>query len=104
MAWKCAICLLVFTLTLRTLLQHINRNHAASPNFHIICGINQCPREYTRFHSFYKHVRKTHYELWNLTTAEAEKLTGSITIQTNCTPVADDVSLENFDENEVSLF
>lgn len=63
--WRCAICLVFISLTVRELLSHINLSHGNSPNFQIICGINNCPMRYRRYHSFYKHVRYIHSEFYD---------------------------------------
>lgn len=60
MLWKCGFCENNEFLTLRELLQHINRQHGSNTSFHIFCGIDECPRGYSVYSSFYKHVRKAH--------------------------------------------
>ena len=40
--------------------------HAHDPNFHTICGIEECPRTYTNFYSFKKHLYRKHREVLNL--------------------------------------
>lgn len=65
--WKCALCMVVLTLTLRAMLIHIRMTHGTSPNFDLICGIEGCPRQYRIFDSFYKHVKRTHGHLYEET-------------------------------------
>lgn len=47
-------------LTLRQLLSHINTMHSRSPDFRVVCGIDDCPSEYRVYNSFYYHVKRTH--------------------------------------------
>lgn len=60
MLWKCGICELQEFLSLRELMQHINRQHGSMMPFHIFCGINNCPQGYSSYSAFYKHVRSKH--------------------------------------------
>lgn len=60
MLWKCGVCEKYEVLSLRELLQHINRQHGSNPAFHVFCGIDSCPRGYATYPAFYKHVRKEH--------------------------------------------
>lgn len=65
MAWRCAICLLVLTLTLKDLLSHINRSHSQDPSFHVVCSINGCPTTFRKYNSFYRHVIRNHPAEYN---------------------------------------
>ena len=41
-------------------MQHIRECHAYSPAFTITCGLNGCPRKFTKFPSFRTHVYEWH--------------------------------------------
>ncbi len=41
-------------------MQHIREFHAYSPAFTITCGLNGCPRTFTKFSSFRSHVYDWH--------------------------------------------
>ncbi|KAM6992383.1 uncharacterized protein LKV04_008441 [Tautogolabrus adspersus] len=60
MVWRCAICLIFVTFTLKLLLSHINRMHSRSPDFRLPCGIDGCTEEYRVYNSFYHHVKRRH--------------------------------------------
>ncbi len=46
--------------SLRLLLNHMRRSHASDPNFHVLCGLDDCPRTYKRFISFRNHLIRKH--------------------------------------------
>lgn len=39
---------------------HMYEVHSQQPNFHVSCGIENCPNSYRIYHSFYKHVLRHH--------------------------------------------
>jgi len=39
---------------------HIGSVHAHGANFHVTCGLQGCPRTYTNFHSYKKHMYSRH--------------------------------------------
>lgn len=47
-------------LTLKMLVRHISVEHAAMPNFKVICGVDGCPDQYKKMNSFRKHLRLSH--------------------------------------------
>lgn len=59
MIWRCVICLVFITFSLKHLLSHINRMHSRSPDFRLLCGIDGCTEEYGVYNSFY-HVKRRH--------------------------------------------
>ncbi|KAF1379033.1 hypothetical protein PFLUV_G00196990 [Perca fluviatilis] len=60
MLWRCVICLVFLTFSLKQLLSHINRMHSRSPDFRLLCGIDGCTEEYRVYNSFYHHVKRRH--------------------------------------------
>lgn len=60
MVWRCSICTVFTTFSLKLLLSHINRLHSRSPDFRILCGIDGCSEDYRVYNSFYHHVKRRH--------------------------------------------
>ena len=52
MVYRCSMCVGYLTVSLTELLDHLRRSHSNDPNFHVLCGINGCPRTYKRVVSF----------------------------------------------------
>ena len=44
-------------------LRHLGAVHAFDPNLSITCGIAGCPRIYSNFHSYKKHIYRSHSEV-----------------------------------------
>ena len=60
-------------LTLKKLLSHINSLHSRSPDFRVVCGIDDCPSEYRVYNSYYYHIKRTHaHHLLQVDGAEEE--------------------------------
>lgn len=47
---------------METILRHIGTVHAHDPNFYLQCVVDGCPRTYTNYSSFRKHLRLKHCE------------------------------------------
>lgn len=47
---------------MEAVLRHIGNIHAHQAGFKAVCGINGCPRSYTNFSSFRKHLYRNHSE------------------------------------------
>lgn len=62
MIWRCVICFVFVALTLKSLLSHINSAHSRSPDFHVVCGIDGCSKEYRVYNSLWYHIRRNHRE------------------------------------------
>ncbi|XP_056285082.1 uncharacterized protein LOC130203183 [Pseudoliparis swirei] len=60
MLWRCFICCVFISFSLKLLLSHINRQHSRSPDFRLLCGIDGCTEEYRVYNSFYHHVKRRH--------------------------------------------
>jgi hypothetical protein len=58
--YKCNFCYGFTTAELDRLLNHVGRCHSAEPNFHAVCGLDDCTRTYTSYHAYRNHVRKHH--------------------------------------------
>ena len=46
---------------MNAVLRHIGAIHAHEPGFHVVCGIKGCPRTYTNYYSYRKHLRRKHH-------------------------------------------
>ncbi|XP_034095703.1 uncharacterized protein LOC117562044 isoform X2 [Gymnodraco acuticeps] len=62
MLWRCVICCVFITFSLKLLLSHINRLHSRSSDFRLLCGIDGCTEEYRVYNSFYHHVKRRHFQ------------------------------------------
>ena len=63
MVYKCNLCSFdegFKTDSVTRLLNHIGRCHRADPDFHIVCGIEDCTRTFRNYNAYRKHVRKKH--------------------------------------------
>ena len=61
-SWRCPLCSYFAAPSLKGTMRHIGSVHAHESNFHVICGIQGCPRSYTNFHTFKKHMYQKHRE------------------------------------------
>ena len=69
--WKCTLCAFFIGITLRVLMNHYYTVHGNQAKFFVRCGVNDCLATFTRYHSFYKHVRKKHRNEYEGTLVEA---------------------------------
>lgn len=60
MVYRCIMCTGYVTLSLRELLDHTRRSHSNDPSFHVLCGLDGCPRTYKKFLSFRNHIIRKH--------------------------------------------
>lgn len=65
MVYRCNLCIGYLSVSLRELLHHMRRTHSSDPNFHMVCGLEGCPRTYKRFSSFRNHVMRKHSLMYN---------------------------------------
>lgn len=56
----CWICYRFAAPTLKAVIRHIGSVHSFDPGFRICCGIQECPRIYTNWNSFRKHLYRKH--------------------------------------------
>ncbi len=68
--WECRICNCFHSLSLRTLLSHYNKVHGNEPNFRVVCNVDDCPAIFTKYNSLYKHVKRCHGDIYNVTMEE----------------------------------
>ena len=68
--WECSICNCFHSLLLRTLLSHYNKVHANEPNFRVVCNVDDCPAIFSKYNSLYKHVKRHHGDIYNVTVGE----------------------------------
>lgn len=58
--FTCSMCYHYTSSSIDSVLRHIGSVHAHQANFNVLCGIQGCPRTYTNYHSFRKHLRRKH--------------------------------------------
>ncbi len=56
----CWLCNRFSYATHKGLFRHMAAVHSCDPNFHIVCGLEGCSRNYTNFYSFKRHVYRNH--------------------------------------------
>ena len=56
----CSLCYNFTSSSMNAVLRHIGAVHAHLPGFRVVCGINGCPRTYTNYYSYRKHIRRKH--------------------------------------------
>ena len=58
--FTCSMCHQYTSSSIHAVLRHIGSVHAHQANFRVVCGIQECPRTYTNYYSFRKHLRRKH--------------------------------------------
>ena len=71
MRFTCTICQRFAYPNLQGVMRHIGSVHAHEPYFKVTCGIGGCPRTYTNFPSFQKHIRRVHVTVLELENADS---------------------------------
>lgn len=62
-SWSCPLCYSFAAVTMKGVTRHIGAVHSHEANFHVTCGIEGCPRTYSNFHSYKKHLYKKHRDI-----------------------------------------
>lgn len=71
-SWKCPLCLFFASRSLKGVVRHIGVVHSHDASFHIVCGLNGCPRSYRNFHSYKKHMFQRHRDVMEVGPARGE--------------------------------
>ena len=66
----CSVCLNFAAPNFESVLRHIGSVHSCEPNLHLTCGIKGCPRTYTSYRCFRKHLFKSHVAFMDTSTSE----------------------------------
>ncbi|XP_028418189.1 uncharacterized protein LOC114543395 [Dendronephthya gigantea] len=110
--WECRLCNCFQAISLRTLLNHYNKVHGNEPNFQVVCGIENCPATFTKYNSLYKHITRSHKEVYDGNiedNADAEfnnednidDIDHHFTVESDESSSAEELELEmNIDENQ----
>ena len=61
--WRCPLCHTFAARIIKGVLRHMGAVHAHEANFHVTCGIQGCPRTYSNYHSYKKHMYQKHREI-----------------------------------------
>lgn len=61
--YTCSVCYAFSAPNYRSVIRHIGSVHSWEPRFKIICGVDGCPRSYTSYRSFRKHIIDKHQEI-----------------------------------------
>ena len=62
-SWVCPLCHHFAARTLKGIVRHVGAVHSFEANFHIKCGLEGCPRTYTNYHGYRKHLYTKHRDL-----------------------------------------
>lgn len=62
MSWNCRLCNWFVAPTLKGVVCHVGKLHAHEAGFRVCCGVSGCPRTYTKFHLYRKHMYVHHRE------------------------------------------
>ena len=60
MVYRCNLCVQYTSETLRALISHLGRVHQNDHSFHVLCGIDGCPRTYKNFYMLRSHFAQKH--------------------------------------------
>ena len=60
MVYRCNLCVHYTSKTLRGLISHLGRVHQNDRSFHVLCGIDGCPRTYKNFYTLRSHFVQKH--------------------------------------------
>ncbi len=60
--YRCTICQHYAASSVNAVLRHIGTVHSHEPHFRVVCGVDGCPKAYSNYHSFRKHLRRKHSE------------------------------------------
>ena len=71
--YTCSICYHYSAPSFRSVLRHVGSVHSWDPNFNITCGIQGCPRVYTSYRPYRRHIINEFME----GTEEGNSLNGS---------------------------
>lgn len=75
--WRCPLCHCFAAPGPKGILRHMGTIHALDSNFHVICGLQGCPRSYNNYHSYKKHMYKKHRDVLELDQSLSSQLVDS---------------------------
>ena len=59
-SYACPLCSGFIVRTYKLWLSHLRHVHSHDANFHVVCGVNSCPRSFRVFSTLYSHVYRSH--------------------------------------------
>ena len=68
--YVCCVCHKFAAPRYTSVLRHIGSVHSCEPHLHLTCGIEGCPRTYSSYRCFRKHIRSQHREFLDQTSDE----------------------------------
>lgn len=84
--WRCPLCHCFAAPGPKGILRHMGTIHAHDSNFHVICGLQGCPRSYSNYHSYKKNLYKKHRDIL--------ELEPSLSPEDNSNPSLEDVGID----------
>ena len=61
--YVCCVCHKFGAPRFEPVLRHIGSMHSWDPGFQLTCGVNGCPKVYTSYRCFHKHILSDHFDL-----------------------------------------
>lgn len=61
--YTCSVCYAFSAPNYQSVIRHIGSVHSWEPHFRITCGVDGCPRSYSSYRSFRKHIMDKHQEI-----------------------------------------
>ena len=58
--YSCPLCHNFVVLTYKLWMSHLRHVHSHDSNFHVVCGVDSCPRTFRVFATLYSHVYRSH--------------------------------------------
>ena len=62
-SFLCPLCYSFAAVTMKGVTRHIGAVHSHEANFQVTCGVEGCPRTYSNFHSYKKHLYTKHRDI-----------------------------------------
>ena len=77
MVWKCSLCSWFASKNLKGVLRHMGTVHAHEAGFFTRCDVQGCPRTYSKFYSYKKHVYRKHGQILDVLSGELDRSTST---------------------------
>ena len=78
-SWLCPLCHRFSARALKGVLRHIGAVHANEAGFHVICGLQGCPRSFSNYHTYKKHLYQKHRNALEVSVGSSSELIQSHT-------------------------
>ena len=100
MPWQCSICAEFTADSRNRLVNHIGRCHRNDPNFHCICGVQNCTKTFKNYYSWRKHLKNKHDEQH---TEDGPAIDVNLNAVTAAEPVQNENDVEFLPINDINV-